>query len=224
MKKFKILIALLAAVSGLSLNAAINVVTVANSATKVFNDSSGSLLSANSIVRVGLFDTSGGNLDIIRNSTSFAELDALFSPLGEGAAGGGSPTVQINANGDLQGSIMNIDLSYAAQGSQIYMWAWNQDNTVVGPDTEWAIVTNALWTIPPDNTARSLVLTQVTNSPDDVLRGSFGNNAIQLEQLSLEAVPEPSTYALMCLGAISLFFVSRRANPFEFLKIGPMLP
>jgi hypothetical protein len=203
-----------------------------NNATNrlLLTSSTGTPLQDGSAIRVGFFNDPAVNAAIL-TGTDFTAINALFKPIGEGQAGGGTLSAGVLASatlpllgtdplvsgpGRFSFSVGGITQTYAPQNTPIYFWVFN--DAVPAQATEWAIFTNddsanggTPWLVPFDdpNLGGSTTLAVTTTRVDDVtdvITGSLDGG-----QLRLEAVPEPSLAAL-CLTATSLLFRRRRTQ------------
>ena len=111
-------------------------ISVNSNGGPMFATSAGDLLTLGSCIRIGVFDTSGGNLTTLQTSDDYFAIAALFTPLGE--SGGSSGTVTQSGNtssvlmindlfgtGNVLGQIANIDSAYLPAGQQLYAWVFN---------------------------------------------------------------------------------------------------
>ncbi len=177
--------------------------------------SEGANLPEGSLVRVGYFDTSRGDVaDLTGND--FSAIDIMFVALGEDAtwdADGTTGPIRINATGQFGGSIQNVANSYAPQDRELYLWVLNIPNpSTAGPDTqwEWAIFRDASWVVPNDIGSINLVTWQI-NEADEVIKGTLdlGNNQIRLAVIPEAVIPEPGM-AAFCLAATSCLLRRRK--------------
>lgn len=190
-------------------------VTVNSNGGPTYTTSAGSALADGSIIRVGLFNTSGGNLATLQTSNDFATIDSLFTPFAEsGHPGSGAVNQSSNAGnqiiinslfgpGQVIGNIEGIAASYSATGSQIYVWVFNSANT--GTATEWGIFSaTSGWNFPSDLGQETLSTFEV----NDIVRGSTTGGITSADQLrlsSIAAVPEASSsMLLLTTGLIAL--------------------
>ena len=183
----------------------------------VYATSTGGFLSDGFAVRIGRFDTSGGNRALLETSNDFSVLNALFRPLGEGQANGGNvsqsgglnltsslvmnPTFTSGAffapPGHLTGSIEDISATYLANGTPLFAWVFNHSDPTQA--TEWGIFTSSMWTFPNDLSG----LVMNTQNINDIVRGQNvgGTTAGQFRLASINAVPEPAgALLLLCAG------------------------
>lgn len=182
-----------------------------------FVDSSGTPLADGNAVRVGFFNDAAANIQII-SGNDFDAINALFKPLGEGAAGAGTVAAGSLATrtqgtpGRLTYQIEGVTQSYLPAGTQLYVWVFNNANPAAA--TQWAIFTNNddnPWVAAVDNPdvpgSGNLSLpiqNSIIDDANDVLKGSLSAGQIRLSQ-----VPEPGMAAL-CLAALTLAARRRR--------------
>ncbi|MEM7147464.1 MAG: PEP-CTERM sorting domain-containing protein [Verrucomicrobiota bacterium] len=184
------------------------------------------LVPTNGALRVGTFDISGGNLTTITTSNDFSTVNALFTPLAEGAAMGGNTngTAQPNpgpllignnaeGDGNISGSVENWTNAYQAPGTRIYWWVFNTQDP--SNATEWGIFTRfasgtADWDNPGDGDFDFL-----TTSPE-LLRAS-GGSALRgsltgptSSDISLAAIPEPTQILLVLISGMLCLGIRRR--------------
>ncbi len=190
-------------------------VTVNSNGGSKYTSSSGSLLGAGSVIRVGQFNVIGGNLTTLQTSDDYAAVNSLFTPLAESIINAGTvnqsgaPGQQIVINdlfaaGDVFGQIINAEDFYFATGSQMYAWVFNHADPLLA--TEWGIFTSTTgWGYPMMHGSETLSTFEV----DDVIRGN--DTGTELRLASIAAVPEPGSALLVMVGACALFRRSRRA-------------
>lgn len=174
--------------------------------------STGALLPVGSVVRVGIF----ASAPVITPSTTFASLNSTFTPLGENSSDTNdgttgplsindvNPLDALNTRGHYAGQISNVNNSDArfAAGTQLYVMVLNQPFSSMSSATEWAIFSDAAWTIPSTG-PRSLTTVQI-NSSAEVFAGTNESGRILMV-----AIPEPSA-AFLALGACALGLRRRR--------------
>jgi len=132
---------------------------------------------------------------LINNPTQFNAIGDFSSAAGSGA-GNIIFTSGLGSNGFLSSTISDVTNAHIPQGSQFYLLAFNSDT--LATSTEFGIYTSSLWVMPLDQgdlTTINLATQNITNTPDDVIRGSFDGAALRLE-----AVPEPSAAILLAKG------------------------
>lgn len=190
--------------------------------------STGVLLTGGS-VRIGYFSNIGASDSVMRGS-DWGALNALFIALGEAASPTrGDVTSPASVTGtDLpipvpsgatagrySGSIGGITQAGAPEGIRLFLLISNSSDPVNSPPTEWALVSEALWTSPFDDpgtggtTALALNATNINDAAADVWRGSLSTTGASANFLSLAAVPEPGTLTL-CLVAVGMLARRRR--------------
>lgn len=211
---------LLSTVVLLALSAAVQAATVSITVSSAGNvpkyvDSLGNLLTAGDAVRVGFFNMSGGNLATLQNSNVFADVNALFTPLAEGNANGGTvaeagatgTNLVINnlfAQGNVFGQITGIDSSYCTTGTEMAVWVFNNADPTLA--TEWGIFTTTSgWEFPAALGSQTLA----TNEIDTIIRGSNDGTNFLLSNISV--VPEPGCWVLLAAGAVLLNGRRRRS-------------
>lgn len=188
------------------------------------------------LIKVGFFDISTAALQSLVttwNPTSkydaysllnshFTQVGTVVAPSSTGGTLGGSSTGLYNtagagwnfsASGNVSGTSSYVDLALAPQNTQMYIWAFNGADFTSGGfnSTKWALVTHyatGQWKLPGSG-ALSMVLNNVgasgsTASADIVLGSDNGANVNMVD-----VVPEPSTGALMMIGAVSLVALRR---------------
>jgi hypothetical protein len=186
-------------------------ITVNSNGGPKYVTSTGTDLALGNVVRVGTFDISGGT-GLLTSSNDFAALNAIFTPLAEGRANGGTATganispqnVSINntgTTGNVFSQITGVAGNYIPQGTQLYVWVFNNSNPAAA--SEWGIFssTNVLWDFPPDLGSATLS----SGTADVVYRGTLQGGALRLA-----AIPEPSSFALLALG-LACFTRRRRS-------------
>jgi len=199
------------------LTSAASAVTITvNSNGRIITTSEGNLLTSGaSTIRVGTFDVSGGNLDTITNSKSFSAVDALFTPVLENNAGGGTVFAANHADtnqrlhindtgtaGNIFAQITGVSASYYGGGTQLYLWVFNAADP--SSSTEWGIFSssNVVWDFPNDDLGSSSLSTM---DVDNVIVGSTGAGS-----LLLAPIPEPSVSLLALFASAGFVFRRRR--------------
>lgn len=192
-------------------------ITVNSNGGPAYASSTGSLLANNSIIRVGMFNTGGGNLATLQTSNDYNAVNSLFTALAENNGGGGTinqasnpgvDDIVINSSlgnpGSVLGNIEHIQSTYCTAGTQLFVWVFNSADPLNA--TEWGIFSssNLVWTFPNDLTQRTLS----TFNVDQVIRGTSTGGSTTADQLRLSAisaVPEPAGALLvLTTGLISL--------------------
>ena len=183
-------------------------------------DSLGNVLGVGDAVRVGFFNTSGGNLSTLQNSNVFADVNALFTPLAEGIANAGTvvesgtsgTNLIINdafsgtfGPGNVFGQISGIDSTYCTTGTELAVWVFNNADPTLA--TQWGIFTaTSGWEFPAALASSTLA----TNEIDTVIRGSSAGGNFLLSNISV--VPEPGSWMLLAAGAVVLNGRRRRRS------------
>ncbi len=205
----------------------ISVSTNANGAPAKFVSSTGSNLNTGSAVRVGYFSFGGSpNLaeQAVLTSSSFAAIDALFTPLGDENAtfGSGTGTVTVNNAGflNLPGHVVagltNVNQTDAGHpdpfvpvGTQLYLWVFNNSNPASA--SEWSLFTaSAGWAVPAAG-SEALASAEITLAyqPGAVVQGAALRDGSG--NFRLAAIPEPTT-GLLLIGSTLVYFLRRRVN------------
>lgn len=191
-------------------------ITVNSNNEPCYTTSTGAFLDAGSVIRVGYFNLANPSvLSTLQTSNDYATIDALFTPLAEGRANGGSiletgatgNDIVINNSfgntGHVFGQITGIDSTYFATGTQLSVWVFNSATPTSA--TEWGIFTSSTgWNFPAALGSEALSTLEVT----DYIRGSFDNTNQHLQLSSVSVVPEPGS--LLLLLGVSMFVQSRR--------------
>lgn len=182
-------------------------ISMSSNGGPMFATSTGDLLQFGDCIRIGTFNTSGGNLAILQNSNDFAAVNALFNPLGEGNAFSGTVT-QVNnpggfltindflGAGNVLGQIANVDASYIAAGTQLFAWVF--DSALPQNATQWGIYSSSTgWNFPNGLGSETLASFEI----DTVIRGATTGGTTSSDRLSLAPVPEPAGLCLVLLTA-----------------------
>ena len=197
--------------AGHSQAALINVGVNNAGGAQAIKSSLGTSLAAGSIVRIGTFSLAGVALQTaIDNATTFAEINALFTPIGENAGdandGTNGPVTISGAGviGDTVTGVNNADVRFPA-ATKLYVMVLDVNQANMATATEWLIMSDSLWTIPATGT-RVLAFSAI-GSQAEILAGTFVNST----QFNLApiAVPEPGVVSL-CLAAVGLVARRRR--------------
>jgi len=154
----------------------------------------------------------------------FTQIGAVINPSSSGGTLGGTTTGlystpgsgwNFSSAGAVSGTANYVDLALAPQGTQIYVWAFNNtDFTFSGSNapTQWALVTDrdntttgqtGTWVLPGSG-ALSCVVNNITTS-SDVLLGT--DNGVNINMVAV--IPEPATMNLLILGGMTIL-ASRR--------------
>ena len=187
-------------------------------------------------IKVGFFDLTTSALQSLVNSwnptsqydaytllnSHFTQIGTVINPSSSGGTLGGTTTGlystagsgwNFSSSGNVSGTANYVDLALAPQNTQMYIWAFNGSDFTSGGfnSTQWALVTHyatGQWKLPGSG-ALSMVLNTVgtsgsTASADIVLGVDNGANVNMVD-----VVPEPSTGALMMIGAVGLVAMRR---------------
>ena len=133
-------------------------VTLTTVGGKTFNKKNGQQVAAGALIRIGTFNLPAATRDATLRATSdYSTLKSWFRPLGESIQGAGTPAQagvtgsRLRANafpnaGDVFGIIEDVQVSYMAPGSKLYVWVFD----AAAPETssEWGIFTAAHWIAP----------------------------------------------------------------------------
>lgn len=219
-----------------SSNAALSIGVVANGSTGYFLSSAGGQLTTGGI-SAGYFSTDGtaaaiyqptlthwGSLLSGGASNAWSSLISLgwrdvrsvagTLPTDWSFASGGTPT------GVIGGTASNISATTLPTGTRLYViafdsgsWGGSMATSTFG-GTEWGVVsawghanTAENYSSPADLGSKSLQLKSANLTASDVLVGSL--NPSYATNFSVNLVPEPSTGALMMIGAVGLVALRR---------------
>jgi len=187
-------------------------------------------------IKVGFFDITTTDLQTLVNSWSptssynaysllnshFTQIGTVINPSSSGGTLGGTTTGlystpgsgwNFSSSGNVSGTANYVDLALAPQNTQMYIWAFNGSDFTSGGfnSTQWALVTHyatGQWKVPGSG-ALSMVLNTVgasnSSASADVVLGVDNGNNVNMVDL----VPEPSTGALMMIGAFGLLAMRR---------------
>ena len=123
-----------------------------------------------------------------------------------------------SSSGGVSGTANYVDLALAPQGTQIYVWAFNNtDFTFSGSNapTQWALVTDrdntttgqtGTWVLPGSG-ALSCVVNNITTT-SDVLLGT--DNGLNINMVAV--IPEPVTMNLLMLGGMTILASRRKRS------------
>lgn len=197
-------------------------ITVNSNGGSPFADSSGTLLADGSVVRVGYFDTAAlGVLNTLQTSTTYSEINALFTPLAENIANAGTVSQSgatgqnlvinsLSSPGAIFGSITGISASYLTPGMDLAVWVFNSSNPLTA--SEWGIFSAttqlaANWDFPFDLGSSTLSTFEINN----VIRGTDTGTQFRLAPV-VTPVPEPGSL-LLVMAASGLLMRRRRPRP-----------
>jgi hypothetical protein len=187
-------------------------------------------------IKVGFFDITTTDLQTLVNSWSptssynaysllnshFTQIGTVINPSSSGGTLGGTLAGlyttagsgwNFSSSGNVSGTANYVDLALAPQNTQMYIWAFNGSDFTSGGfnSTQWALVTHyatGQWKLPGSG-ALSMVLNTVgasgSSASADVVLGVDNGNNVNMVDL----VPEPSTGALMMVGAFGLLAMRR---------------
>lgn len=206
-------------------NAAISITVASpNTSAGLIYDSTGAIITAG-FARVGKIT---GTIDLTKGAVSWANYtywNSIFTDVNTSTGGGGSTPSTWNFNatsGALTGSSTGVSATAFAQNTPLYIWAFkigksltagsagsNGIPTLLESDftsggVEWALLAADEWKAPADLGTVSLVINQATPSDtrvSPIIGSDLGANVTM--------VPEPSTGALMMIGAAGLVAMRR---------------
>ncbi len=178
-----LLSAVFACLGAASLNA--GSITLSSVGGSKFATKEGQLLAQNCAVRVGSFNLPNATRDqVLPARGDYAQLKSVFKPLAEGLIGAGSAAQNAGsgtvlransfpAEGEIFGTVANINATYMPPGTQLYVWVFNHAN----PDlaTQWGLFTADAWLAPPALGNRTLSTTSVK-----VLQGVASGSQLRL--------------------------------------------
>jgi hypothetical protein len=166
---------------------------------------------------IGHFNLTPGT--IRANATNYVFLRDNFVQFGQSTPGAGDPNGGGSSDdGYWLTNTVNSSNGLGIQNLQIYYWLFNSADPATA--TEYGIFTapsNPRWLFPSDTAIPSTTVTDLSDVPTDstgILFGSFGTGVSRdgvSPLYNLAVVPEPSTYALLLVGAGAVAFVRRRA-------------
>lgn len=189
-------------------------VAVGSSASDQFKLSDGNALPSGSAIRLGTFNTSGENLNLLKNSKDFSTVNALFKPLAEGVPNAGTLTQPGNATqmamingvpapGDFSASYsFNNAAGYIGAGEKLYLWVFNAADPANA--TEWGIFTGGTNFDVPTSNDFGFPIARNSNVNNAVYGSISGTN------LHLAPIPEPSASIMGLLAATCLVLRRRR--------------
>lgn len=146
-----------------------------------------------------------GGLSGAFNPANITSLPSLWKDLSAGLGGSYvSATNEFSAVGtENDNSVFSVD-------EQLYIWGYNTRST--GSGTEWLLITSTEWTMGSNSIAGSGENYDTINQSFNVVLGSFapGSGNFDGTFTSVQAIPEPSTYAaMMAAGVLGFVFVRR---------------
>jgi len=193
-----------------------------NTSSGLIYQSDGTTINTIGFARVGKI---AGTIDFSKSQVNWANYqywNNIFADV-NGATGQGSTpsTWNFNSSGALTGSSTSVISSAFPNGTLLYVWAFNYGSVTAGNYgtgsfpvfteadftsnrvTQWALLQADEWTAPADNLGKSVVINQI--APGDtrkIIAGTDLGNSVAM-------VPEPSTGALMMIGAAGLVALRR---------------
>jgi hypothetical protein len=182
-------------------------------AGRLVTTSDGLPLAFGSIVRIGTFPTG------IPAATTFSAVSAAFVPIGESSTdandGTNGPLTINDVNpsnpGAVRGhyagtinAVQNSDPRFAA-ASRLYVFVLNAPPETMSLATEWAIFSDAAWTIPASGT-RTMVTSAITDASEVFLGTYDGSNA----KILMVPIPEPGVAMLSGVFGLVLLMGGRR--------------
>ncbi len=212
---------LLGFISGIQA-ATINIGAVASSSTTGFYVLEDGSLNTTGKIRVGTFSISQSALSAIINGWTdkapsllkYNELNSYFNEVGVGGTRGTTVAGwSFSGTGSVAGTSSSVDTTIVSAGSQLYVWAFTIGSFTSAdftPSTslQWALVTDSVDWLAPSTGTKSLNLGQIDSA--GVLIGTDNGTGTGLNNVNMvAAVPEPSTGALIMLGAAGLVALRR---------------
>jgi hypothetical protein len=169
----------------------------ANGISNLVLAANGTFLAQGDLVRLGYFSSTAN----LATDNSFADLNAVFTPIGEGLANSGTLTENNNSGqtmdinnvsgaGTFGGAFSGISSTYLPTGTQLYMWVFN--SSTASAATQWGIFDAPSWAFPADTGVTNLSL---SSSNIFTFRGTANG-----PNFDLSVIPEPSTVATFALG------------------------
>ena len=217
-------VGLLAYAAGANSQAAISITIASpNTTSGLIYDSTGAIVTAG-FARVGKIT---GTIDSTKGAVSWANYNywnSIFTDVNSSAGGGGSTpsSWNFNSSGALSGSSTGVSTSAFAQNTPLFIWAFKIGKSLTAGSAgsngipsllesdftaggvEWALLAADEWKAPADLGAVSLVINQATPT-DTRVSPIIGTDL----GASVTMVPEPSTGALMMIGAVGLVALRR---------------
>jgi hypothetical protein len=129
-------------------------------------------------------------------------------------------------------NVANTSGNLFAGGTQMYMWVYETDKTY-GPGMEWAVITNAAWTVPAPTTNPLNAVYRSTDPGTVAVFGGVNNvsgggdytaanlpvaafpdddnpNTFEIQTHTLNASPVPEPGSAMLIGAVGMLNMLRR--------------
>lgn len=216
------LTAILGMVAGLQA-ATINIGSVASSSATGFYVLENGALNTTGKIRVGTFSKTQAELTSIIGAwgadkspslLKYNELNSYFNEVGIGGTRGTAVAGwSFNGSGAVAGTSNSVDTTIVPVGSQLYVWAFTISSFTSADFTpssslQWALVTDAVDWLAPSTGTKSLNLGQIDAA--GVLIGTDNGSGTGFNNVNMvAAVPEPSTGALMMIGAAGLVALRR---------------
>jgi len=212
---------LLGLISGIQA-ATINIGAVASSSTTGFYVLEDGSLNTTGKIRVGTFSISQSALSSIINGWTdktpsllkYNELNSYFNEVGIGGTRGTTVAGwSFSGTGAVAGTSNSVDTTIVSAGSQLYVWAFTissftSADFTLSSSLQWALVTDSVDWLAPSTGTKSLNLGQIDSA--GVLIGTDNGTGTGLNNVNMvAAVPEPSTGALMMIGAVGLVAMRR---------------
>ena len=182
-------------------------------AGRLVTTSNGLPLAFGSIVRIGTFPTG------IPAATTFSAVSAAFVPIGESSTdandGTNGPLTINDVNpsnpGAVRGhyagtisAVQNSDPRFAT-ASRLYVFVLNAPPETMASATEWAIFSDAAWTIPASGT-RTMATSAITDASEVFLGTYDGSNA----KILMVPIPEPGVAMLSGVFGLVMLVGGRR--------------
>jgi hypothetical protein len=194
-----------------------------NTTAGLIYDLSGAIVTQG-FARVGKLTGAVDTTKIAPTWSNYQYWNGIFTDVNSTAGGGGSTaaTWNFNSSGALTGSSTGVSASVFASNTPLYLWAFkiNKSLTAGSAGTngiptlleadftsglvQWAMLSADEWKAPADLGAVSLVINQV--SPSDTRQSPIIGSDLGA---GVTMVPEPSTGALIIIGAAGLVALRR---------------
>lgn len=162
-----------------------------------------SLAEIGSLVRLGTFPV---GFDFAANSTDFSATNNAFTEFDSTTIGA--------APGSGAGQFYDTAIINGFANTQLYIWVLN--NGIAAAADAWVIVTNPAWLVPVDPAGGMETVDFDTSDRGTIIPpGAQGFtaenlNSTNLVNFGMQPIPEPSTYALLAVGAAGLVALRRR--------------